>query len=220
MNSIFKGRNKIGLARESYPFLLVFSLLGLVCTWFYSPLIIPFAGLILFTLYFFRDPHRFPAPNSEALFSPADGKVLKIEKVEKGPYLPEPHQKISIFMSPFNVHVNRIPMDGKVEKVVYSPGKFFVASLDKASLDNERNAVIMETVKKEKVAFIQIAGLVARRIICYLQQGMEVTAGQRYGLIRFGSRMEVCLPIHWKVLVKPGDRVKAGESPLANRSRN
>ncbi len=218
MKSIFKGRNSFGLARESYPFLLIFGLLGLILGWLYWPMTLPFLFLFIFTIYFFRDPHRFPPNNSEALISPADGRVLKIETFKTGPYLQEPHQKISIFMSPFNVHVNRIPIDGKIEQVQYFPGKFFVASLDKASLDNERNAVILKTSKNEKVAFIQIAGLVARRIICYLKQGMEVGVGDRYGLIRFGSRMEVCIPAQWKVDVKPGDRVKAGETILANRN--
>jgi phosphatidylserine decarboxylase len=118
-------------------------------------------------------------------------------------------------MSPFNVHVNRIPCDGEVQEIQYLPGKFLVAKLDKASLDNERNAVVLRTPSGQKVAFVQIAGLVARRIVCYLHQNMPVRRGERYGMIRFGSRMEVCVPPQWKVLVEPGQKVAAGASPLA-----
>ncbi len=203
------------IAREGYPFLLISFLLAAAGSWWFWPLGIAFGLGFLFCLNFFRDPARTPPAQEDLLVSPADGTVLKIEQFDTGAYLKEPHQKISIFMSPFNVHVNRIPCDGKVEEVHYFPGKFFVASLDKASLENERNAVVMRTTGGHRVAFVQIAGLVARRIVCYLRENTPVSKGERYGMIRFGSRMEVCLPPQWKVAVTPGQKVFAGESVLA-----
>jgi phosphatidylserine decarboxylase len=149
------------------------------------------------------------------LVSPADGRVLKFEDCPPAPYFPQPHRKISIFMSPLDVHVNRIPCDGQVREVQYHPGKFLVASLDKASIHNERNAVIMENSRGQRVVFIQIAGLVARRIVCYLKAGIKVQRGERYGMIRFGSRMEVCIPRDWTILVKPGQTVQAVTTALA-----
>jgi len=203
------------IAREGYPFLLISLVLALVGGWFFWPLGIALGLGFLFCLNFFRDPSRTPPSDPKLLVSPADGTVLKIENFETGPYLQEPHQKICIFMSPFNVHVNRIPCDGEAKEIHYFPGKFFVASLDKASLENERNAVVIQTPGGAKVAFVQIAGLVARRIVCYLLKDTPVSRGERYGMIRFGSRMEVSFPPGWKVLVKPGQKVFAGESPLA-----
>lgn len=203
------------LAREGYPFLLIFAVLTAAALWLFWPLAVLFGIGFLFCLNFFRDPARTPPSDSSLLVSPADGTVLKIEEFSEGPYLQEPHRKVSIFMSPFNVHVNRIPCDGEAKEVHYFPGKFFVASLDKASLHNERNAVLMETPGGAKIVFVQIAGLVARRIVCYLQKNMPVRRGERYGMIRFGSRMEVLLPPTWPILVKPGDKVHAGTSALA-----
>ena len=203
------------IAREGYPFLVISLVLALVGLWWFWPLGIALVLAFLFCLNFFRDPARSPPGDPGLLVSPADGTVLKIENFSSGAYLKEPHQKISIFMSPFNVHVNRIPCDGEVEEIHYFPGKFFVAKLDKASLENERNAVVIKTPRGARVAFIQIAGLVARRIVCYLHENTPVSRGERYGMIRFGSRMEVCLPPSWKVLVAPGDKVFAGESSLA-----
>ncbi|MCE9625364.1 MAG: phosphatidylserine decarboxylase family protein [Deltaproteobacteria bacterium] len=203
------------IAREGYPFLLISFVLTAAGSWLFWPLGILFGAGFLFCLNFFRDPSRTPPEDSKLLTSPADGTVLKIENFETGPYLKEPHQKVSIFMSPFNVHVNRIPCDGEAKEIHYFPGKFFVASLDKASLENERNAVVIQTPKGAKVAFVQIAGLVARRIVCYLRENTPVSRGERYGMIRFGSRMEVSFPPEWKVLVKPGQKVFAGETGLA-----
>ncbi len=203
------------IAREAYPFLLIFFLLTAGGTFFYWPLGIGFGALLIFTLYFFRDPERKCPENQRTLVSPADGKVLKVEPLDAGPYNSQPHQKISIFMSATDVHVNRIPCDGTIKKIHYFPGQFFVASLDKASEKNERNAVLLMTPEGSEVAFIQIAGLVARRIVCYLAEEMTVHRGERFGMIRFGSRMEVCIPQHWPVLVKEGEKVKAGSTALA-----
>lgn len=208
------------LAREGYPFLLISLVLAGLGLWLFWPVGILLASFFLFTLNFFRDPERDLPINPKLLVSPADGKVLRVETMPGGRYLGQPHQKISIFMSALNVHVNRIPCDGEVVKLDYFPGKFFVASLDKASEKNERNAVVLKLPSGEEVAFIQIAGLVARRIVCYLKEGMGVKRGERYGMIRFGSRMEVCIPPSWRVLVKPGDKVHATQSPLAEMKEN
>jgi phosphatidylserine decarboxylase len=201
------------LAREGYPFLIIFAALGVGGGFLFWPIGLAFGLLFAFTLYFFRDPERVPPADPELLVSPADGTILKVEELE-GPYLSGTYRKISIFMSPLDVHVNAIPCNGTVREIAYHPGKFFVASLDKASIHNERNAVVLETPGGFRVAFVQIAGLVARRIVCYARSGRAVQRGERYGMIRFGSRMEVCLPPQWPVLVQPGDKVFAGQSPL------
>ncbi len=203
------------LAREGYPFILLGILMALLGFWIFWPVGILFGVFALFCFYFFRDPRRSAPEDSQILVSPADGKILKIERVSSAPYYPEPHQKISIFMSPLDVHVNGIPCDGVVKEIHYRPGKFFVASLDKASELNERNVVVMENNRGQRVAFTQIAGLVARRIVCYLDKGLRVRRGERYGLIRFGSRMEVCVPTDWEMLVRVGERVRGVASALA-----
>lgn len=207
-------RGRMGLAREGYPILGVAFILTILTMVFYWPVGLGFLAFLAFSLYFFRDPVREAPEDLKGMISPADGKVLKIENLPESPLYPGPHQKVSIFMSAFDVHVNRIPFDGVVTGVEYHPGKFFVASLDKASEHNERCSVLMETPQGQRVAFTQIAGLVARRIVCYLEKGLTVRRGERYGIIRFGSRMEVSVPEGWQVLVKPGDRVWAGKSFL------
>jgi phosphatidylserine decarboxylase len=208
-------RGPLGIAREGFPFIGIGFILTGLFLWLFWPLAVVFSIFALFSLYFFRDPERDFREEIQALLSPADGTVLKIETLPANEICPDQHRKISIFMSPLNVHVNRIPCDGVIREVRYHPGKFFVASLDKASTLNERNTVIMETPRRQKVAFTQIAGLVARRIVCYLQAMDSVERGERYGLIRFGSRMEVSFPIGWQVLVKPGQKVLGALTPLA-----
>jgi phosphatidylserine decarboxylase len=209
------GRGPLGVAREGLPFIGVGSVLTGLSLWIFWPLALVCFALTLFCLYFFRDPERNSTDAANILLSPADGTVLKIEALPANEICPEQHRKISIFMSPMNVHVNRIPCDGVVRDVKYHAGKFFVASLDKASVLNERNTVVLETPHRQKVAFTQIAGLVARRIVCYLQPMDSVRRGERYGLIRFGSRMEVSFPIRWQVLVQPGEKVQGAATPLA-----
>ena len=163
---------------------------------------------------FFRDPDRL-IPNEEgAVVSPADGKVILADFVEDSPFFPGRAVKISIFMSVFNVHVNRMPCNGRVKEIGYNPGKFFAANLDKASLENEHNAVFIEMENKKPMCVVQIAGLVARRIICYIQPGDNVLRGQRFGLICFGSRLDVYLPGDIMLNVAIGDKVKAGTSIL------
>jgi phosphatidylserine decarboxylase len=186
----------------------VFALLGITV-----PALV---GLIatLFIGYFFRDPDRVVPDGKGAVVSPADGKVVKVETVENERFCAGKCMKISIFMSIFNVHVNRIPYSGEIVKVAYFPGKFVSANLDKASAENEHNALFLKTGEGIEICFVQIAGLVARRIICHVQGGEAVVRGQRFGMICFGSRLDVYLPLQTTMSVKVGDRVSAGTTVL------
>ena len=169
-------------------------------------------AVTLFVCWFFRDPDR-PVPEDEkSLISPADGKVIIVEKQEQCEYLSDPSIKVSIFMNVFNVHVNRIPFDGKVQKVEYHPGKFMNASFDKASTHNERNALMITTSDDTSFAVVQIAGLIARRIVNCVKEGEMVKKGDRYGMIQFGSRLDLYLPLDFEVAVKVGEKTKAGSS--------
>jgi phosphatidylserine decarboxylase len=178
--------------------------------------VLAFLGLIgtFFICWFFRDPDRVIPSKEGAVVSPADGKVVIRDIVEDCPFMKGPCLKISIFMSIFNVHVNRIPYEGTISRVVYNPGKFFTANLDKASKDNEQNAIILKTENDKDICFIQIAGLVARRIICGVQEGDSLLRGQRFGMICFGSRLDVYLPSDSRPEVFVGEKVKAGTSVL------
>ena len=169
-------------------------------------------AVTFFIAFFFRDPDRVVPISDGALVSPADGRVVISGKVDHTPFYDGPCQKVSIFMSVFNVHVNRIPHDGRVEKIEYHPGKFVNASLDKASEDNERNAVFIITDQGRRFCVVQIAGLIARRIICHIQAEETVYRGRRFGLICFGSRLDVYLPLETRLNVAVGDKVKAGTS--------
>jgi phosphatidylserine decarboxylase len=168
----------------------------------------------LFVAWFFRNPERKIPEDKKVIVSPADGKVLKVEVVKEDTVLKGEYKKISIFMNLFNVHVNRIPYSGRVEVVQYKKGRFFSANLDKASSLNERNSILVKTDDGREILTVQIAGIVARRIVCWIKEGMKVNKGDRFGLICFGSRLEVFLPIDSTVLVKVGDRVKGGEGPI------
>ena len=172
--------------------------------------------LCLFLLQFFRNPTRVVVPNDRLVISPADGKVVVIEEVVESEYFQGKRRQLSIFMSPFNVHVNRAPTRGIVKDVRYFPGKYLMAMKDKASEDNERNAVIMECDEgKTRIAFVQIAGFIARRILCYVKAGDKLEKGERFGIIRFGSRVDVYLPESMDIQIKMGEVVKAGETVLA-----
>jgi phosphatidylserine decarboxylase len=175
---------------------------------------LPLGLLTVFSAWFFRNPEREVPPDEDAYISPADGRVLKVSEVYEDRYLFRNMKKIEIFMSPMNVHVNRIPRTGVVKDAIYSKGKFVNASLDKASSDNEQNAVIVKDEQGREYMFVQIAGLIARRIVSYVRAGKEVVKGQRMGLIKFGSRLDVYLPPEATVVVLPRDRVRAGESIL------
>lgn len=204
------------VAREGAPFIWVgFGLTSLawIAHWERTAAI-----LFLVTVWviaFFRDPERTIQAKAGELLSPADGKILSVETVQRPRYVEGPRQKISIFMSVFNCHVNRIPITGTVKKIRYSPGRFLMGFSEKASWENEHNAVVVENKQGIEILFIQIAGLIARRIVSYLQEGDHVNIGQRFGMIRFGSRCDVYLPMNVQVAVVPGDRVKAGLNVIA-----
>ena len=204
------------IAHEGYPF-IIFSLvvtvfvaiLGRNC-W----LIILFTLITSFIIWFFRNPERSFQEEGKVLISPADGKVIKIENVEVNGTISGRFKKISIFMNVFSVHVNRAPYSGKVEAINYHEGKFLSANLDKASQDNERNEVMIRTEDGRSVWMVQIAGLIARRIVCWVSVGTTIKKGERFGLIRFGSRVDVYLPEDSIISVKLKDKVKAGQTSL------
>lgn len=203
------------VASAGYPF---------ICVAAFTTAILALLGLTTLTLIglvatfcicgFFRDPDRVIPVEKGVVVSPADGKVIAAGVVENSPFLNGACLKISIFMSVFNVHVNRVPYSGRVTKIDYYPGKFFSANLDKASQQNEHNAVSIEMEDGKPLCFVQIAGLIARRIICYIKPGDQVLRGQRFGLICFGSRLDVYLPADIKLKLAVGDKVKAGTSIL------
>ena len=170
---------------------------------------------------FFREPNRVAPNRPGALLAPADGTVAVVDEVsppaELG--LPDaPLPRVSVFLSVLDVHVQRVPCDGRVERLVYRPGKFLSADLDKASEDNERNSMVLRSTEGAQVAVVQIAGLLARRIVCQISEGSELAAGETYGLIRFGSRVDTYLPAGTEVLVRPGQRTIGGETVLAQLS--
>jgi phosphatidylserine decarboxylase len=170
--------------------------------------------LTLFVTWFFRNPERTVTDHPGQIISPADGKVIRIEQVNGEARSGQSLLKVSIFMNVFNVHVNRIPYSGEVISIRYKNGKFLSANLDKASEFNERNTVMIRAADGREIVTVQIAGLIARRIVCWLKEGAKVEKGERFGLIRFGSRVEVFLPFGSTLLVKIGDKVRAGETPI------
>ncbi len=206
--------NRVGIAREGFPFAgsglvitLLFLFLGV------ASLTIVAGALTLFVLYFFRDPDREAEVQEKAVLTPADGRILEARTLEAGGNpLGTRAVKVSVFMSLFDVHVNRIPTGGRISRISYRPGAFFAANLDKASEKNEQNAVTLDTPDGKQIVFVQIAGLIARRIVCWVREGDDVQAGQRFGLIRFGSRVDVFLPEGSRVAVQPRQKVKAGKT--------
>jgi phosphatidylserine decarboxylase len=204
------------IVKEGIPFIIPLGMATLIAlflglTWVTGLFVL----LTLFVVWFFRNPERtFTDDNPLQLLSPADGKVIRIEEVADEERSGLFFLKISIFMNIFNVHVNRIPCPGEVSSIRYKPGKFLSANLDKASELNERNSVMIRTDDGREIMIVQIAGLIARRIVCWLKEGIKVKKGERFGLIRFGSRVEVFLPLGSTLLVKIGDKVKAGETPI------
>jgi phosphatidylserine decarboxylase len=214
--------NSSPIAREGYPFiaysvgltvLLTFSAWNLSSTVLFIPAVLALL-LTLFVLYFFRNPERTAPADSATVVAPADGTVIVVELVPETPLGIEA-LKISIFMSVFNVHVNRVPFDGKVVDIFHHQGKFFNARDGRASCENERNGIVLEIAGGVRIAFVQIAGLIARRIVSYPLIGDLLVRGERYGLIRFGSRVDVYLPADAEPLVKLGDATVAGETVLA-----
>lgn len=167
-----------------------------------------------FVLYFFRDPSRLVPDDDQALVSPADGRVILIEEVMDDRYLNAMVQKVSIFMNIFDVHVNRVPYGGQVERIVYTPGRFFSADSARAGLENETCAVVLAAGSNRRLVFVQMAGLIARRIVCWAEKGDRLTKGTRFGLIRFGSRVDLYLPLELVLEVKKGEQLKAGETVI------
>ena len=202
------------IAREGWPFLTIAIVVALLATSFLGLWSLPFWIIALFVLQFFRDPSRVIPQDVNAVLSPADGRIVVVEKTQD-PYAGREALKISVFMNVFNVHSNRSPVDGVIQKVQYFPGKFVNADLDKASIENERNAVIITAANGQTVTSVQVAGLIARRILCYVHAGDQLTRGQRYGFIRFGSRVDVYLPLTATPKVAVGDKVSATETILA-----
>lgn len=204
------------MAKEGIPFILAFVIAAVVVRLLIPgsksiPVLLIF--LAAFTAYFFRDPERTAPNRQNVVISPADGKVVYVGEVEKGHYFEGPTKKVSIFMSILDVHVNRSPVSGVVREIIYNRGKFFNANSDKASLSNEQNWVIMEK-GAQKIAFVQIAGVLARRIVCKITKGQSLDMGEKVGLIMFGSRIDLYLPRSAEITVNPGMKVRAGESVI------
>ncbi len=204
------------IAKEGWPFLAITGLITVLLHlygpgWWATALA---AIAFLFVLQFFRDPPRFIPSDPRAVLSPADGRIVVVEKT-RDEYANREALKISVFMNVFNVHSNRSPVDGTIQSVAYFPGLFVNADLDKASTENERNAVVVKTDDGTTVTFVQVAGLIARRILCYVNKGDRLARGQRYGFIRFGSRVDVYLPVDAIPKVTIGEKVSASSTVLA-----
>ena len=205
----------IPVASEGWPFILPLAIVTMLLFAFgWKNTAVISLVLTLFVLFFFRDPERAVARGKGVVVAPADGRVIVIKDIFEPTYLKQNVKQISIFLSVFNVHVNRSPLGGTVETVKYNPGKFHVASVDKASLDNEQTAVVI-TDGGNKILVKQIAGLIARRIVCYAKPGDRINTGERYGLIRFGSRVDIFLPKDAELKVKVGDSIKGARDIIA-----
>jgi phosphatidylserine decarboxylase len=220
MTSYNRHRNKIEnrypIAKDGLPFILSGAIIAVTLYFaglWYASILMGIASL--FAVYFFRDPERRGNAPENGVLSPADGRIIDVRHMDDGNNpIGEPAIKVSIFMSLFNVHVNRIPVSGKVAKIVYYPGRFFSANMDKASEQNENNRITIDGGGGRRIAFVQIAGLIARRIACWIKEEDFVKAGQRFGLIRFGSRLDVYLPAGSRLIVRQRERVKAGETVI------
>lgn len=220
MNDILKSVRRIfvPIRKEGFPFIAIAFVLGVVLGFLWKPLFWLLMLITVWIAYFFRDPARTTPIREGLVVSPADGRISMIATVVPPPETglsPAPLLRISVFMNVFDCHVNRSPVAGRIVRIVYTPGLFLNAELDKASDDNERNALVVDT-GKQMIGVVQIAGLVARRIVGWVQEGQSLTAGERFGLIRFGSRVDVFLPLGTKVLVGVGQTAIAGETVLAD----
>jgi phosphatidylserine decarboxylase len=203
---------------EGYPFIGAFAFVSIILFWLWTPL--GWLGTLatIWCAYFFRDPPRVTPVRDGLVVAPADGRVSQVTSAVPPQELSignKPLPRISIFMSVFDCHVNRSPVAGKIEKIIYQPGKFLNADLDKASADNERNSLVIAT-GGARVAVVQIAGLIARRIVCFVQVGQAINTGERFGMIRFGSRLDIYLPEGTPPLVAVGQTSIAGETVLAD----
>ncbi|MEW6593775.1 MAG: phosphatidylserine decarboxylase family protein [Thermodesulfobacteriota bacterium] len=208
-------RPRVPVALEGYPFILLAgfaTLLFALLDYDFLALV----GLLLtgFVLYFFRDPERVVPTDEDVLVSPADGKVILVERVFDEKHLRDHAYKVSIFMNVFNVHVNRSPYAGRVERIQHQPGTFYSADTEQGALRNEACAMTMSTRQGARLAVVQVAGLIARRIVCWAEPGDSLPKGERFGLIRFGSRVDLYLPLATQLEVAVGQQVKAGETVL------
>lgn len=208
---------KFPIAKEGMIFILPLGVISLILWIFRLPLLAGFCTLLtLFITYFFRDPERGIPPGDKAILSPADGKVVQVQPCVEERLLRGPAIKVSVFMSLFNVHVNRNPLSGRIVDSSYSPGKFLRAYLDQASAVNEQNALLVETAEGTRLTVVQIAGVIARRIVCRVKKGDSVVRGQRFGLIQFGSRLDIYLPQGTQLQVRVGQKVVAGQTILGH----
>ena len=208
--------------REGYIFIIIFAVVTFILASFSAKL--GLAGIVatIWCIYFFRNPSRTTPQGEHLVISAGDGVVQSIVEASPPPELEigdAPMIRVSVFLNIFNVHVNRVPASGKILKLHYNPGKFLNASLDKASIHNERQSVLMENKHGQNIVFVQIAGLVARRIVCDLEEDTKVQAGSRYGIIRFGSRVDIYLPLKTAILVTEGQTVIGGETIIADFNR-
>lgn len=202
---------RIPVALEGTPFILFAAFTTLIAALVQQEsAALAALAVTAFVLYFFRDPSRLVPDDEAAVVSPADGKVILIEEVMDDRYLRTRARKVSIFMNIFDVHVNRVPFPGRVERIVYAPGRFYAADSSRAALENETCAVVLDAGNGRRLAFVQMAGLIARRIVCWAERGDELTRGSRFGLIRFGSRVDLYLPLDLPLAIKLGQRVSAG----------
>jgi len=207
----------VPIRREGFPFIAVLAFLTLFLGWFWAPIFWVGLMLTVWCVYFFRDPPRVTPQSPNLVVSPADGRVSAVtvgmapRELDLGD---QTRRRVSVFMSVFDCHVNRAPLAGRVARIVYRAGKFINADLDKASEDNERNGIVIDS-EHGPIAVVQIAGLVARRIVCFAEKDKDIAAGERIGLIRFGSRLDVYLPLAANVLVSEGQTAIAGETVLA-----
>jgi phosphatidylserine decarboxylase len=208
----------VPISPEGYPFIGVFALVSLFLFWLWTPLGWIGTVLTIWCVLFFRDPPRVTPMREGVVVAPADGMISMVTPAAPPHELglgDKPLPRVSIFMSVFNCHINRSPVSGRVEKIVYQPGRFFNADLDKASLDNERNGLVIAT-PSARIGVVQIAGLIARRIVCFVRDGQNVSAGERFGMIRFGSRLDVYLPEGVTPQVAVGQTAIGGETIIAD----
>jgi len=206
---------KFPVAKEGMIFILPLGVLSLILWILRLPILAGLSTfLTLFVIFFFRDPERGVPPDDKAILSPADGKVIQVQPCLEERFLQGPAIKISVFMSLFNVHVNRNPLSGRVVDSSYAPGQFLRADLDRASSANEQNALLVETPEGARLLVVQIAGLIARRIVCWVKKGDSVVRGQRFGLIRFGSRLDIYLPQGTQLQVHVGQKAVGGQTIL------
>jgi len=202
------------IRKEVIPYLAGGLFAGFFSYLLFKPLAVIFFVLCLFFLYFFRDPERNPPSEPDSLVSPADGKVIVIRQGSES-FCPDGYTEISIFMSPLNVHVNRSPFDGVVKEIIYTPGKFFSAFKERAYRENENIKITLQTQHGD-IVVRQVAGSVARRALCWVKEGESLVKGQRFGMIKFSSRLDICLPVTFDVKVQKGQKVRAGETVIAS----